>query len=108
MENKAQDEPLSGEVVLRPPPLPPIRAVDWRSTRQAQRERFETEVRVVYGGEITERAQDSLERVRTKLAHQIASSGRAPDDLDTLLVQNYGFGAAELIRQYMNRPRCQQ
>ena len=82
-----------------PEPLPPVRAVDWRSVREAAHERFIAESRMANGAQITERAQDGLDRIRRRLE----ASGRPADELDAMLVSSYAFGAAQLIQDYMSR-----
>jgi hypothetical protein len=83
-------------------PVPPVQAASWRQAKQAKEEKFETQSRVVNGADITECAQEGLERIRRRLASQLAY--RDPDDLDMLFLQAYSFGAAERIQEYMQRP----
>jgi len=106
MDNHMEPSARGAEVELgrkEPPALPPVRAVDWQSVKEALRERYVTEIRLANGVDMTERGQDGLERVRRRLAYNLAATGRAPDELDMLFLQNYGFGAAELINEYMRK-----
>lgn len=76
------------------PPMP----VDWRSVKQAFHERYATEIRIMHGGLMTERAQLHLARIRARLPEQ-------PDQLDMLLVSAFAFGAAENIQAFMRGHR---
>jgi hypothetical protein len=70
--------------------------VEWRSVKQAYRERYAVEIRLIHGGIMTERAQMHLARIRARLPED-------PDQLDALLVSAFAFGAAELINDFMRR-----
>jgi hypothetical protein len=90
---------VAPETVDAPVPLPPVKAVDWRSVREAAHERFTAESRVANGAQITERAQEGLARIRRRME----ASGSTADELEVMLLSSYGFGAAQLIHDYMSR-----
>ena len=74
--------------------LEPLMPVDWRSVKQAYQERYATEIRLIHGGLMTERAQVHLARIRARMPEQ-------PDQLDMLLLSAFAFGAAENIQNFM-------
>jgi len=68
--------------------------VEWQAVKQAFAERYATEIRIIHGGLITERAQLHLARIRARLPED-------PDQIDLLLLQAFAFGAAENIQGFM-------
>lgn len=73
-----------------PVPVP----VEWQEVKRAFSERYATEIRIIHGGLMTERAQIHLARIRSRIPER-------PDQLDMLLVQAFAFGAAENIQRFM-------
>ena len=78
--------------------LEPLMPVDWRAVKQAFHERYVTEIRIIHGGLMTERAQMHLARIRARIPEH-------PDQIDMLLLQAFAFGAAENIQNFMRGDR---
>jgi len=68
--------------------------VEWQAVKRAYAERYATEIRIINGGLITERAQEHLARIRARIPEH-------PDQIDMLLLQAFAFGAAENIQGFM-------
>lgn len=72
------------------PPVP----VEWQAVKRSFSERYAAETRIMHGGLMTERTQVHLARIRARLPER-------PDQLDTLIISAFAFGAAENIQDFM-------